>query len=170
MRVTMGKLETVLLTVAAAGVVGTLLLPASGSLVLLRELVGIVPILAGGLWLVKVMVMIYNQKGWKDMLLLACVAAVLLGVSVLKIGRTAADATQGSQRAVLYNCDVETTMGTKGIFSLSYKLRGVDASGERYRLYLSGSDAQKLKDADTVTVEYYAHTKRVVVFSDPLIS
>jgi len=160
----MGKLETVLLTAAAAGVVGSLLVPASGSLALLHELVGIVPMLAGGLWLVKITVMIYNQKDWKNMLLVACVAVVLLGFSALKIGQTAADAAQGSQRVVLYNCDVESTMGTKGIFSLRYKLRGEDASGERYRLHLSGSDAQKLEHMDTVTVEYYAHTKRVVVF------
>lgn len=160
----MGKLETVLLTAAAAGVVGTMLLPASGSLALAHELAGIVPVLAGGLWLVKVTVMIYSQKDWKNMLLVACVAVVLLGFSVLKIGQTAADASQGSRSMVLYNCDVESTMGTKGIFSLSYKLRGVDAMGERHRLRISGVDARKLEGMDTVTVEYYANTKRVVVF------
>lgn len=160
----MGKLERVLLTAAAAGVVGTLLLPASGSLALLHELAGIVPMLAGGVWLVKATVMIYRQKDWKNMLLVACAAVVLLGFSVLKIGQTTADAARGSRSVVLYNCGVESTMGTKGIFSLSYKLRGEDASGEQYRLHISGSDARKLEGVDTVTVEYYTNTKRVVVF------
>ena len=160
----MRKLETVFAAVAVAGVVGALLLPASGNLALLHELAGIVPVLAGGLWLVKAAFMIYRQKSKKDLLLVVCVAVLLLGFSALKIGQTAADALQGPQSVVLYDCDVESTMGTKGIFSLNYQLRGIDASGEKYRLRLSGSDARKLAGKDTVTVEYYANTKRVVVF------
>lgn len=160
----MGMFEKILLAAGAVGVAGILLIPASGSLALVHEAASILPVMVFGFWLVKVAVNVFRNKEWKNLLLFVSVAVFLLGFSALKIGQTAADAAQGSQSVVLYNCDVETTMGTKGIFSLHYKLRGVDASGERYRLHISGADAQALEGADTVNVEYYANTKRVVRF------
>lgn len=160
----MAKLDSVLLTLAAAGAAGMLLLPASGTEALANELAGAVMFLACGLWLLKAAVLLRSSGEWKNMLCVACAAAVLLCLSGAGFVKTAADMTQGSRHTVLYNCEVQRRMGIKGIFSLRYTLQGEDEAGNRCRLALSGSHAQALDGARTVTVEYYAHTKRVVSF------
>lgn len=158
----MGTFEKILFTVGAVGAAATLLLPASGSLVLLRELVGVIPVLSFGIWFLKVTGMVCKHADRKNIFLIAGMAVLLLVYSGVKIGQTAVDLAQGSRTMVLYHCDVETGIGTKGIFSLSYKLKGEDSAGKRYRLQISGSDLQALEGRDTVTVEYYVNTGGVV--------
>ena len=49
-----------------------------------------------------------------------------------------------------------------GIFSLHYYLTGTDSRGERVRLEISGDDYTRLSGSSSVTVEYYRHTGRIV--------
>lgn len=52
--------------------------------------------------------------------------------------------------------------GTTGLFSLHYYLIGTDRQGERIQLEISGDDYTRLSGSNSVTIEYYKHTGRIV--------
>lgn len=160
----MGKFEAVMLSIALVGVAGMVFVPASGSLALVNELASGVTFFACAVWLVKVALMLFKSGKKKDLLTIVCAAVVLFCLFGGIVFKTVADTAQGTQQTVLYQCDVSRSAGTKGIFSLRYTLRGVDAAGKSYRFPISGADAQDLEGVQTVSIEYYEHSKRIVAF------
>lgn len=136
------------LAVVAAG----LLMPKTGSLVMIDEICDIVAV-----WTVciYVIVRIIQSRGRfqasvKAVRILVIAACVVIGV--LFTGST----------AQLTDIQVSRSQAHTGIFSLHYYLTGTDSRGERVRLEISGDDYTRLSGSSSVTVEYYRHTGRIV--------
>ena len=143
------------LAVVAAG----LLMPKTGSLVMIDEICDIVAV-----WTVciYVIVRIIQSRGRfqasvKAVRILVIAACVVIGV--LFTGSTALDLVSGAQ---LTDIQVSRSQAHTGIFSLHYYLTGTDSRGERVRLEISGDDYTRLSGSSSVTVEYYRHTGRIV--------
>ena len=146
------------LAVVAAG----LLMPKTGSLVMIDEICDIVAV-----WTVciYVIVRIIQSRGRfqasvKAARILVIAACVVIGV--LFTGSTALDLVSGPEMAQLTDIQVSRSQAHTGIFSLHYYLTGTDSRGERVRLEISGDDYTRLSGSSSVTVEYYRHTGRIV--------
>ena len=146
------------LAVVAAG----LLMPNTGSLVMIDEICDIVAV-----WTVciYVIVRIIQSRGRfqasvKAVRILVIAACVVIGV--LFTGSTALDLVSGPEMAQLTDIQVSRSQAHTGIFSLHYYLTGTDSRGERVRLEISGDDYTRLSGSSSVTVEYYRHTRRIV--------
>lgn len=146
------------LAVVAAG----LLMPKTGSLVMIDEICDIVAV-----WTVciYVIVRIIQSRGRfqasvKAVRILVIAACVVIGV--LFTGSTALDLVSGPEMAQLTDIQVSRSQAHTGIFSLHYYLTGTDSRGERVRLEISGDDYTRLSGSSSVTVEYYRHTGRIV--------
>ena len=148
------------LAVVAAG----LLMPKTGSLVMIDEICDIVAV-----WTVciYVIVRIIQSRGRfpasaKAARILVIAACVVIGV--LFTGSTALDLVSGPETARLTDIQVSRSQAHTGIFSLHYYLTGTDSRGERVRLEISGDDYTRLSGSSSVTVEYYRHTGRIVKY------
>lgn len=148
------------LAVVAAG----LLMPKTGSLVMIDEICDIVAV-----WTVciYVIVRIIQSRGRfqasvKAVRILVIAACVVIGV--LFTGSTALDLVSGPEMAQLTDIQVSRSQAHTGIFSLHYYLTGTDSRGERVRLEISGDDYTRLSGSSSVTVEYYRHTGRIVKY------
>lgn len=146
------------LAVVAAG----LLMPKTGSLVMIDEICDIVAI-----WTVciYVIVRIIQSRGRfqasvKAARILVIAACVVIGVLFTR--STALDLVSGPVTAQLTDIQVSRSQAHTGIFSLHYYLTGTDSRGERVRLEISGDDYTRLSGSSSVTVEYYRHTGRIV--------
>ena len=146
------------LAVVAAG----LLMPKTGSLVMIDEICDIVAI-----WTVCIYVIVRiiqsrgrfqaSVKAARVLVIAACVA-----IGVLFTRSTALDLVSGPVTAQLTDIQVSRSQAHTGIFSLHYYLTGTDSRGERVRLEISGDDYTRLSGSSSVTVEYYRHTRRIV--------
>lgn len=148
------------LAVVAAG----LLMPKTGSLVMIDEICDIVAI-----WTVciYVIVRIIQSRGRfqasvKAARILVIAACVVIGVLFTR--STALDLVSGPVTAQLTDIQVSRSQAHTGIFSLHYYLTGTDSRGERVRLEISGDDYTRLSGSSSVTVEYYRHTGRIVKY------
>ena len=148
------------LAVVAAG----LLMPKTGSLVMIDEICDIVAI-----WTVciYVIVRIIQSRGRfqasvKAVRILVIAACVVIGVLFTR--STALDLVSGPVTAQLTDIQVSRSQAHTGIFSLHYYLTGTDSRGERVRLEISGDDYTRLSGSSSVTVEYYRHTGRIVKY------
>lgn len=146
------------LAVVAAG----LLMPKTGSLVMIDEICDIVAV-----WTVciYVIVRIIQSRGRfqasvKAVRILVIAACVVIGVLFTR--STALDLVSGPVTAQLTDIQVSRSQAHTGIFSLHYYLTGTDSRGERVRLEISGDDYTRLSGSSSVTVEYYRHTGRIV--------
>lgn len=148
------------LAVVAAG----LLMPKTGSLVMIDEICDIVAV-----WTVCIYVIVRiiqsrgrfqaSVKAARILVIAACVA-----IGVLFTGSTALDLVSGPEMAQLTDIQVSRSQAHTGIFSLHYYLTGTDSRGERVRLEISGDDYTRLSGSSSVTVEYYRHTGRIVKY------
>ena len=77
-------------------------------------------------------------------------------------GSTALDLVSGPVTTRLTDIQVSRSQAHTGIFSLHYYLTGTDSQEERIRLEISGDDYTRLSGSNSVTVEYYRHTGRIV--------
>ena len=148
------------LAVVAAG----LLMPKTGSLVMIDEICDIVAV-----WTVciYVIVRIIQSRGRiqasvKAVRILVIAACVVIGVLFTR--STALDLVSGPVTAQLTDIQVSRSQAHTGIFSLHYYLTGTDSRGERVRLEISGDDYTRLSGSSSVTVEYYRHTGRIVKY------
>ena len=148
------------LAVVAAG----LLMPKTGSLVMIDEICDIVAV-----WTVciYVIVRIIQSRGRfqasvKAARILVIAACVVIGVLFTR--STALDLVSGPVTAQLTDIQVSRSQAHTGIFSLHYYLTGTDSRGERVRLEISGDDYTRLSGSSSVTVEYYRHTGRIVKY------
>ena len=148
------------LAVVAAG----LLMPKTGSLVMIDEICDIVAV-----WTVCIYVIVRiiqsrgrfqaSVKAARVLVIAACVA-----IGVLFTRSTALDLVSGPVTAQLTDIQVSRSQAHTGIFSLHYYLTGTDSRGERVRLEISGDDYTRLSGSSSVTVEYYRHTGRIVKY------
>ena len=148
------------LAVVAAG----LLMPKTGSLVMIDEICDIVAV-----WTVCIYVIVRiiqsrgrfqaSVKAVRVLVIAACVA-----IGVLFTRSTALDLVSGPVTAQLTDIQVSRSQAHTGIFSLHYYLTGTDSRGERVRLEISGDDYTRLSGSSSVTVEYYRHTGRIVKY------
>ena len=83
-------------------------------------------------------------------------------IGVLFTGNTALDLVSGPVTTRLTDIQVSRSQAHTGIFSLHYYLTGTDSQEERIRLEISGDDYTRLSGSNSVTVEYYRHTGRIV--------
>lgn len=146
--------EIILCIFVLAMVAAGLLMPKTGSLVMIDEICDIVAV-----WTVciYVIVRIIQSRGRfqasvKAVRILVIAACVVIGV--LFTGST----------AQLTDIQVSRSQAHTGIFSLHYYLTGTDSRGERVRLEISGDDYTRLSGSSSVTVEYYRHTGRIVKY------
>lgn len=72
------------------------------------------------------------------------------------------DLSSGSQTVELKDIQVSESLAHTGIFSHHYYLTGSDNEDEILRLEISGEDYGRLQQGQTVRVEYYKHTGRIV--------
>ncbi len=146
------------LVVVAAG----LFMPKTGVLVMVDELCDVLAI-----WTVciYVIVKIIKSRGKfygsvKVVRILVIAACVVSGVLFTR--STALDLVSGPETTRLTDIQVTRSQAHTGIFSLHYYLTGTDSQGERVRLEISGADYTRLSGSNSVTVEYYRHTGRIV--------
>lgn len=75
-----------------------------------------------------------------------------------------ADFLCGTQTTTLSNVEVSKSQSQTGIFSLHYYLTGTSSRGERIRLEISCKNYSEISRGDTIKVEYYKNTGRIVNF------
>ena len=150
------------LAVVAAG----LLMPKTGSLVMIDEICDIVAV-----WTVciYVIVRIIQSRGRfqasvKAVRILVIAACVVIGVLFTR--STALDLVSGPETAQLTDIQVSRSQAYTGIFSLHYYLTGTDSQGKRVRLEISGDDYTRLSESSSVMVEYYKYTGRIIRYFD----
>ena len=146
------------LVVVAAG----LFMPKTGVLVMVDELCDVLAI-----WTVCIYVIVKSIKSKgkfsssvKVVRILVIAACVVIGVLFTR--STALDLVSGPETTRLTDIQVTRSHAHTGIFSLHYYLTGTDSQGERVRLEISGDDYTRLSGSNSVTVEYYRHTGRIV--------
>lgn len=156
--------EIILCIFVLAMVAAGLLMPKTGSLVMIDEICDIVAV-----WIVciYVIVRIIQSRGRfqasvKAVRILVIAACVVIGVLFTR--STALDLVSGPVTAQLTDIQVSRSQAHTGIFSLHYYLTGTDSRGERVRLEISGDDYTRLSGSSSVTVEYYRHTGRIVKY------
>ena len=152
------KVEILLVILVLIVITAGLLLPKTGELVLLDELCN-----SSVLWIVCVYVVVKvvrNKASGKALgagLVIVCFALALWFSKDLVL-----DLSAGSQTIELRDIQVSESQGHTGIFSHHYYLTGSDNEDEILRLEISGEDYGRLQQGQTVRVEYYKHTGRIV--------
>ena len=152
------KQEIIFFVLVLAVIAAGLLLPKTGELVLLDELCN-----SSVLWIVCVYVVVKvvrNKASGKALgagLVIVCFALALWFSKDLVL-----DLSAGSQTIELRDIQVSESQGHTGIFSHHYYLTGSDNEDEILRLEISGEDYGRLQQGQTVRVEYYKHTGRIV--------
>ena len=152
------KVEILLVILVLIVIAAGLLLPKTGELVLLDELCN-----SSVLWIVCVYVVVKvvrNKASGKALgagLVIVCFALALWFSKDLVL-----DLSAGSQTIELRDIQVSESQGHTGIFSHHYYLTGSDNEDEILRLEISGEDYGRLQQGQTVRVEYYKHTGRIV--------
>lgn len=164
MKKKLSKIDWVYIVVIIVCVLGELLLPATGKLVLLDELCGGVIVAILGLWFLKGTAITWSSCGWKNRILFSMLTVLMLGVSMILAKDAALDLIQGSTTVELTDCSVEKRSGSLGVIGLDYYLWGTDADGKEYRFTISGSDYERLKREKEVTVLGYVNTERVIAY------
>jgi len=144
------------------GLLGGILLPVTGELVLLDELCAGIMLLGSGLWCVKFVISM--SKSGKDFLWSSLLVALFLIVSVVISKDAIHDIIDGRKAVNLYDCYVEKQETSKGITSLDYYLIGETKAGESYRFEISGSDYQRLESVSEVTVTGYLNSERIISY------
>nr|WP_303182166.1 hypothetical protein [Lachnoclostridium phocaeense] len=137
-------------------------MPKTGVLIMVDELCDVLAI-----WTVciYVIVKIIKSRGKisgsvKVARILVIAACVMIGVLFTR--STALDLVSGPETTQLTDIQVSRSQAHTSIFSLHYYLTGTDSQGERVRLEISGDDYTRLSGSNSVTVEYYRHTGRIV--------
>lgn len=98
-----------------------------------------------------------SVKAARGVVIAACVV-----IGLLFARSPALDLVSGPETTLLTDSQVSTSQAHTGIFSRHYYLTGTDSQGERVRLEISGDDYTRLSGSNSVTVEYYRHTGRIV--------
>lgn len=137
-------------------------MPKTGALVMIDEICDVLAI-----WTVCIYVIVRiiqsrgefsaSVKAARVVVIAACVV-----IGILFTGNIALDLVSGPVTAQLTDIQVSRSQAHTGIFSLHYYLTGTDSQGERVRLEISGDDYTRLSGSNSVTVEYYRHTGRIV--------
>lgn len=137
-------------------------MPKTGALVMIDEICDVLAI-----WTVCIYVIVRiiqsrgefsaSVKAARVVVIAACVV-----IGILFTGNIALDLVSGPVTTQLTDIQVSRSQAHTGIFSLHYYLTGTDSQGERVRLEISGDDYTRLSGSNSVTVEYYRHTGRIV--------
>lgn len=137
-------------------------MPKTGALVMIDEICDVLAI-----WTVCIYVIVRiiqsrgefsaSVKAARVVVIAACVV-----IGILFTGNIALDLVSGPVTTQLADIQVSRSQAHTGIFSLHYYLTGTDSRGERVRLEISGDDYTRLSGSNSVTVEYYRHTGRIV--------
>lgn len=98
-----------------------------------------------------------SVKAARGVVIAACVV-----IGVVFTRSAALDLVSGPETTQLTDIQVSRSQAHTGIFSLHYYLTGTNSQGERVRLEISGDDYTRLSGSNSVTVEYYRHTGRIV--------
>ena len=156
--------DGVCVVIILAGIIGGLLLPVTGKLVLVDELCGGIAVLGTGLWLCKIAVNAWRAGNKKNGMLFSALTALLIAVSIVMAKDAVLDLMQGSTTVTLSDCSVEKRGASRGIISLDYYLTGTDEQGNTYTFEISGEDYMRLENKPSVTVEGYVNTGRVITY------
>lgn len=156
--------EIVLAVLAIIVIAAGLFMPKTGPLVLADEFCDSLVIWILGIWVILRAIrrkgnVTASVKTAKIFTVVVCIA-----VGLWFTGGVAADLVKGPERAVLSDIQVSKSQTRTGIFSLHYYVTGTDNAGERIRLEISGNDYSKISGRDTIRVEYYKNTRRMVRF------
>ena len=137
-------------------------MPKTGALVMIDEICDVL-----ALWTVCIYVIVRiiqsrgefsaSVKAARVVVIAACVV-----IGILFTGNIALDLVSGPVTTQLADIQVSRSQAHTRIFSLHYYLTGTDSRGERVRLEISGDDYTRLSGSNSVTVEYYRHTGRIV--------
>ena len=157
--------EIVLCAFVLVVIVAGLLMPKTGTLVMVDEICDVLVV-----WIVCIYVAakLVQSRGRfstpiRALRILALAACVAFGV--LFAAEPALDLVSGPETSQLTNIQVSMSAAHTGIFSLHYYLTGTDGEGERVRLEISGDDYTRLSGSGSVFVEYYRHTGRVIRYN-----
>lgn len=156
------KQEIIFFVLVLAVIAAGLLLPKTGELVLLDEFCDLSVI-----WIVCAYLVIRvvrnrtllsaSRKALGTGVVIVCFALALWFSKDLVL-----DLSSGSQTVELKDIQVSESLAHTGIFSHHYYLTGSDNEDEILRLEISGEDYGRLQQGQTVRVEYYKHTGRIV--------
>lgn len=154
--------EIILCVFMFAVIVAGLFMPKTGVLVMVDEICDILVI-----WSVCVCVIVRIILGRgqftasvRIVRMFVITACVVIGI--LFTGDVALDLVSGTKTVQLSEIQVRRSQTHTGLFSLHYYLIGTDRQGERIQLEISGDDYTRLSGSNSVTIEYYKHTGRIV--------
>lgn len=154
--------EIILCVFMFAVIVAGLFMPKTGILVMVDEICDILVI-----WImcICVIVRIILSRGQfiasvRIVRILVIIACVVIGI--LFTGDVTLDLVSGTKKVRLSEIQVSKSQTHTGLFSLHYYLIGTDRQGERIQLEISGDDYTRLSGSNSVTIEYYKHTGRIV--------
>jgi hypothetical protein len=154
------------IVLGAVGLVGEFLIPNTGELALLDELLGAIFLLAVGAELLKMTINLWKTSQWFHRLLFCALTIVFLGVGAWVVKDVALDLAQGSTTIHLSHCTVDKTRRIRS-FHVRYYLYGTDDSGKRHRFKITSEEYYRLYSPTTpyiqsIRVVGYVHTGRVI--------
>lgn len=165
MKIRLSVIDYFAIGIAVVALVCALLLPDTGELVLLDEAcLAIVVFVVGVRLLIMAIVLSKKEKFSRTVCMAFFVTAVFLGVFGASAKSIAVDFVHESETITLTECNVERETGILGIFSLKYALTGIDENGQMQKYKISGQDYEYLASRETVTIECYINTKRIVSY------
>ena len=173
------KINGIFLCVMVFLLVAAVLLPNTGTLVLLDEFCTVAMLWTAVIWGAVLLVWFKKHSsatttsGKKDILIILIAVVLVLFVAFLISKDLVLDLIHGEQTIVLNRCSVEQTSTSKGIISVDYYLTGSDESGETHRFTIAADDYYALLDRYgkyniggwSATVHGYPNSGRVVSIS-----
>lgn len=156
------KQEIIFFVLVLAVIAAGLLLPKTGELVLLDEFCDLSVIWIVCAYLVIRVVRNRTLLSASRKVLGAGVVIVCFALALWFSKDLVLDLSSGSKTVELKDIQVSESLAHTGIFSHHYYLTGSDNEDEILRLEISGEDYGRLQQGQTVRVEYYKHTGRIV--------
>lgn len=147
-----------------AAIIAGLILPKTGRFALAGEICDVIAI-----WAVVILVIV-RTAAWRGeasatgKVVRIVVIVLLLAVGIWFTKEVALDIVNGPEITVLSDLQMSRTQAHTGIFSNHCYLTGTDRSGERMRFEISENDYTEISGCDTVRIEYYRYTRRIVCF------
>lgn len=156
--------EMVCCVFVVIAIIAGLIMPKTGRFVLADEICDMAVIWIVCIVIIARTVRYSSESSFMGKAVCGVVAFLLLAFGIWLTRDVALDIVSGPETGEFSDLQVSRTQAHTGIFSQHDYLEAADAEGERYRFEISGKDGSEIQGRDTIRMEYYRHTERIVRF------
>lgn len=145
-------------------IIAGLIMPKTGPFVLADEICDMAVIWIVCIVIIARTVCYSNESSFMGKAVRGVVIFPLLAFGIWLTRDVVLDVVSGPETAEFSDLQVSQTQANTGIFSQHYYLEATDDEGERFRFEISGKVDSEIQGRDTIRIEYYRHTERIVRF------